>query len=78
MTPYSETTARQSIEAALERLGEDRDDCWLDHPGPKDTVIDMSDKKTWDMKVGALDQLYALSLTPVVASEPRVGKIAWL
>lgn len=52
--PNSETTARQSIEAALERLGADRDDCWLDHPGPKDTVIDMSDPATWTMQVGAV------------------------
>lgn len=43
----SETTARQSIESALERLEADRDDCWLDHPGPKDEVIDMSDPGTW-------------------------------
>lgn len=48
----SETTARQDIEEAMERLDKDREDCWLDHPGPNDEVIDMSDKKSWEIKVG--------------------------
>ena len=38
----SETTARQDIEEALERLERDENDCWLEHPGPYDEVIDLS------------------------------------
>lgn len=47
----SETTARQDIEEALEKMERDRNDCWLDHAGPKDEVIDMSNKENWDVKV---------------------------
>jgi hypothetical protein len=49
----SETTARQDIEEALERLEKDSNDCWLDHKGPKDRVIDMSDEATWSISVSA-------------------------
>ncbi|GAB5032083.1 protein gpr107-like [Nannochloropsis oceanica] len=43
----SETTARQDIEEAIERLERDESDCWLDHPGPYDEVIDLSSPESW-------------------------------
>lgn len=49
----SETTARSDIEEARERLERDPDDCWLDRPGEKDKVIDLSDKDSWAMKVSS-------------------------
>lgn len=46
----SETTARQDLEEALERLAADQEDCWLDHRGPNDEVIDLSDPESWAEK----------------------------
>jgi len=46
----SETTARQDIEEALERLERDENDCWLEHPGPYDEVIDLSSPESWAEK----------------------------
>lgn len=46
----SETTARQDIEQALERLERDENDCWLEHPGPYDEVIDLSSPESWEEK----------------------------
>ena len=47
----SETTARQDIEEALENLQQSDGKCWLDSPGQRDEVIDMSDKADWNINV---------------------------
>jgi len=47
----SETTARQDIEEALENLQRSREKCWLDSPGQRDEIIDMSDKANWNINV---------------------------
>lgn len=47
----SETTAKQDIEEALENLEKDPNNCWLDHAGKPDEIIDMSNKDKWQIQV---------------------------